>query len=90
MNEASFRHATWQRLKRNKGALAGLVLICLAVFIALFGYFIAPDASPYANRIILEIGGQKPGFTQTFLQVKRDAVPTANLFQKAISGQPAA
>jgi ABC-type dipeptide/oligopeptide/nickel transport system permease subunit len=88
MNEASFRHATWQRLKRNKGALAGLVLICMAVFIALFGYFIAPDASPYANRIILEIGGRKPGFTQTFLQVKRDAVPATNFFQRAMGGKP--
>ena len=88
MNEASFWWATWRRLKRNKGALAGLVLICIAVFLALFGYFIAPDASPYANRIILEIGGRKPNFTQSFLQVTRYPVHTNNLFQRAISGSP--
>src|SRR5687767_13729241 len=88
MNEASFWRATWQRLRRNKGAVAGLVLICVAVFVALFGYFLAPDASPYANRIILEIGGRKPGFTQTFLQVTRNPVHTNNLFQKALNGSP--
>jgi oligopeptide transport system permease protein len=86
--QASFWQATWQRLKRNKGAVAGLVLICMALFIALFGYFIAPDASPYANRIILEIGGRKPGFTQAFLQIKRDEVPSTNLFERAIDGRP--
>jgi len=88
MNEASFWHATWRRLKRNTGAIAGLVLIGMAVFVALFGYFLAPDPSPYANRIILEIGGRKPGFTQTFLQVKRADVPATNIFQRAINGQP--
>lgn len=88
MNDASFWRATWQRLKRNKGAVAGLVLICLAVFIALFGYFIAPDPSPYANRIILEIGGRKPHFKQTFLRLNRDQVPISKLFQRAINGRP--
>src|SRR5690348_15053292 len=42
MNEASFGKATWRRLKRNKGAIAGLVLIGIALFVALFGYFLAP------------------------------------------------
>lgn len=74
MNNTSitFQHAAWRRLKKNKGAVFGLVVIGLAVLIAIFAYFIAPDPSPYANRIILEIGGSKPGFTQSFLKVKKD------------------
>jgi ABC-type dipeptide/oligopeptide/nickel transport system permease subunit len=87
MNEASFWHATWRRLQRNTGAVVGLVLICIALFVALFGYFLAPDPSPYANRIILEIGGRKPRFTQMFLLVKRPDVPTTTLFQRAIYGK---
>lgn len=90
MNKAapSFRKATWQRLKRNKAALCGLVLIVLAVFVALFGYFLAPDPSPYANRIILEIGGRKPGFRQTFVQVKKAGVPgTTTLIGRAMGGR---
>jgi oligopeptide transport system permease protein len=89
MNDVtSFWKATWQRLQRNKGALAGLVLIVIAVFIALFGYFLAPDSSPYANRIILEIGGRKPGFTQSFLQVKKvGEQQQGNILDQAIGGR---
>ena len=74
MNERtqSFEQAAWQRLKKNKAAMVGLAMIVLAVLVALFGYLIAPDPSPFANRIILEIGGRKPGFTQTFLLVKKE------------------
>ncbi len=78
---SSFWNAAWRRLKKNKAAMAGLVMIFLAVLVAIFGYFIAPDASPFANRIILEIGGQKPGFKQQFSLVKKEnnTEPT-NLF----------
>jgi peptide/nickel transport system permease protein len=67
----SFQQAAWRRLRKNKGALFGLVIIALSVLVAIFAYYIAPDSSPYANRIILEIGGEKPGFSQTFLKVKK-------------------
>ena len=53
--------------------LFGLVVIGAAIIIALMGYLIAPDGSPDANRIIVEIGGRKPGFRQTFLLVPRQA-----------------
>ena len=73
MNEQSlsFRQAAWRRLKKNKGAMAGLIMIVVSILIAIFSYLIAPDPSPFANRIILEIGGEKPGFTQNFLLVKK-------------------
>jgi peptide/nickel transport system permease protein len=71
----TFWQSAWHRLKKNKGAMVGLALIIGALAVALFGYLIAPDSSPFANRIILEIGGQKPGFQQTFLQVKKPSPP---------------
>jgi peptide/nickel transport system permease protein len=55
--------------------------------IALLGYFIAPDPSPFANRIILEIGGQKPGFTQSFLLVKKEQQSSTSLLDRAVSGK---
>lgn len=64
--------AVWKRLKKNRGAVAGLIIIVLAILTAVFSYFIAPDSSPYANRIILEIRKQKPGFTKTFLKIPKD------------------
>lgn len=67
----------------------GAGLITVSVFVALFGYFIAPDPSPFANRIILEIGGRKPGFTQTFLQVKKEQPALKrNLLERAAWGRP--
>src|SRR6478672_2637162 len=77
MESQSFRTASWRRLKKNKGAILGLFLIIVAIFVAIFAYFIAPDPSPYANRIILEIGGNKPGFTQEFIKVRKEKNVTA-------------
>ncbi len=40
--------------------------------VAVFSYVLAPDHSPDANRMTLEIGGQKPGFSQTFLLIRKN------------------
>ena len=86
MNEASpYRRALWRRFKKNKGGVLGLGLILFSVVIALFGYLIAPDSSPYANRIILEIGGEKPGFSQTFLLIKHQEAG-AGIIEKMFQG----
>jgi ABC-type dipeptide/oligopeptide/nickel transport system permease subunit len=79
---------TWQRLKKNRGAVFGLVIIILSMMTALFSYFLAPDHSPYANRMVLEIGGQKPGYRQSFLLIKKqqEVVP-ASFFKRLISGR---
>ena len=54
---------------------------------AVFSYVIAPDHSPYANRMILEIGGQKPGYKQSFLLIKKQqTVPARSLPQGAYFG----
>jgi ABC-type dipeptide/oligopeptide/nickel transport system permease subunit len=89
MNESlSFRQAAWRRLKKNKGAMTGLFLILLSVLVAAFSYLIAPDPSPFANRIILEIGGEKPGFTQNFLLVNKTDPQHAGFFSRIFSGKP--
>lgn len=90
MNEQSlsFRQAAWRRLRKNKGAMAGLIMISLSILLAIFSYVIAPDPSPFANRIILEIGGEKPGFTQNFLLVKKVQPQTVGFFSKIFSGKP--
>ena len=83
----SFWQSAWKRLRRNKAALAGLLLIVLAVLLAIFGYFLAPDPSPYANRILLEIGGRKPGFEQTFVQVKKLQPSNETILEHAVYGR---
>ena len=72
----------------GNGAIAGLFMILIAVVVALFSYLIAPDPSPYANRIILEIGGEKPGFTQQFLLVKKPDPRSTTFLSGLVSGFP--
>ncbi|HEV3327050.1 MAG TPA: ABC transporter permease [Puia sp.] len=77
-----------RRLVRNKGALFGLTVIGAAVLIALTAYFIAPDGSPDANRIIVEIGGRRPGFRQLFLLLKKDRQPApVGFFSQLLYGR---
>lgn len=65
----------------------GLIVIGIAVLVAIFAYFLAPDHSPYANRIILELGGEKPGFKQSFLKVRKEKdVTTTGFFSQLVSG----
>jgi ABC-type dipeptide/oligopeptide/nickel transport system permease subunit len=72
---------------KNKGAVAGLIIIICALFMAVFAYYIAPDESPYANRIIPEIANNKPGFSTYFLQIKKRDINESWL-QTLVSGKP--
>ena len=65
----SFKAEMWKRLKKNRGALFGLVIILLAVFVSIFGYVIAPDNSPNADMQTVEIQAKKPGYRQQFLKI---------------------
>ncbi|MCW3113156.1 MAG: transporter permease [Segetibacter sp.] len=50
--------------------MSGLIVICLAFCLAVFAYLVAPDHSPNANKMTVEIGGEKPGFKMQFLKLK--------------------
>ncbi|WP_276479637.1 ABC transporter permease [Paraflavitalea pollutisoli] len=77
-----------RRLKRNKGAMLGIVIIALSLFIALFAYLLAPDGTPNANRMIVEIGGQKPGFSQQFLLLpKGRQVASTSFISRLLGGR---
>ncbi len=76
-----------RRLLANKGASFGLILIFVSLLLALLCYFIAPDPSPNANRMIPEIGSKKPGFSTLLLRIKRDkAIPSSNIFSRLLNG----
>lgn len=76
-----------KRLFKNKGALLGLILIILSLLLALSGYFISPDPSHNANRMIPEIGSKKPGFSIALLRMKRDKTITpTGFFDRLLNG----
>jgi len=57
----SFSQNAWKRLKKNKGAMFGLVIIFISIITGIFAYFIANDSTPNADRQIVEIQAKKPG-----------------------------
>lgn len=59
------------------------------IVVAILGYLITPDHSPYCNHQQLEIAIRNPGFTVKMLQVKQpQKVPECNVFHKMLFGQP--
>jgi peptide/nickel transport system permease protein len=88
LNE-SYSRAFWKRLKKNKGAIFGLVIICLSFTLAILAYLLAPDQSPNANRMTVEIGGAKPGFTMQFLKIKNEnGNPNFSFSSWVVKGRP--
>ncbi|MEO6040056.1 MAG: hypothetical protein ABIQ93_16705, partial [Saprospiraceae bacterium] len=62
MSSPTEHRKSWWRFRRNRPAVAALCFIGVAVFMAIFGYWLAPDNSPDANTQIPEIALQSPGF----------------------------
>jgi len=76
------------KLFHNKGAAFGMILIVLSLLLACFAYFIAPDGSPNANRMIPEIGSKKPGFNIGLLRVKKlNAIKDVGFFTRLVEGK---
>ncbi|MEP7110504.1 MAG: ABC transporter permease [Ferruginibacter sp.] len=84
----SFSKQTWKRLKKNKGALFGLVIIAAAVFVTIFGYLLAPDSSPNADLQTVEIQAKKPGYSQLFLRIPGKKNNKIGWIRRLISGKP--
>jgi peptide/nickel transport system permease protein len=78
----------FRKLRRNKTASVSLYVVAAAFLMAVFAYFMAPEHSPNANRMIPEIGSMKPGFTIQLLQVKRTSqTKHTSFFEKLIGGE---
>lgn len=82
----SFIKSFWKKLRRNKGAVFGLAVIALALLMAVFAYVISPDATPDANRIIVEIAAKKPGYEQQFLKMPKIKMQPVSAFKKFFWG----
>lgn len=72
MASISNTSSVFRQLLHNKGAVFGLILIICSLLLAVFGYFLAPDSSPNANRMIPEIGSKKPGYEVQLLRIQRE------------------
>ena len=82
------QNRTLRKLLHNKASIIASVCIAIAVLTAIFAYWIAPDPSPNANRMILEISGQAPGFTMQYLKLKKTEARKVSIIERTMSGKP--
>ncbi len=84
---SSFSAQTWHKLKKNIGALVGLLIIGIAIFMSFFGYLVAPDVTPDADLQTVEIQAKNPGYTQLFLKIPGEKHRTTGCFTQLITGR---
>jgi peptide/nickel transport system permease protein len=89
LNNITPAQRTWKIFKQNKTAVAGLVIIIVAVFASVLGYLIMPDDSPNSNNMNLALSLKKPGASFTLLLIpKSERAEEVNVFEKMLLGKP--
>ncbi|HVA99186.1 MAG TPA: ABC transporter permease [Bacteroidia bacterium] len=84
----SLTYYAWQRLRKNKLAMFGLIVIGISVLIAVLGYLITPDSTPDSNEQLLELSIKPPGFKVPILRVRKNEKDHhVNFLYKMIFGE---
>ncbi len=78
----------WKKFCKNKLAFIGLLFISFVTIIAILGYLIIPDDTPFANRQNLEIAAKKPGFQVIFIKKPILNTKSENIIHRMIWGNP--
>jgi peptide/nickel transport system permease protein len=83
------RELAWLRFKKNKLGMVALSYILVMALLSLFAYYLIPDPTPHANRQLLELSTQKPGFEVDMLKLAKDNPPQrVGFLQRLLYGQP--
>lgn len=60
-----------KKLLKRPSVIVALCIIGLTCLVSVFAYLLAPDSTPSANRMIIELGAKPPGFTKQLLLVPK-------------------
>ena len=78
----------WHKLKQNPIAYIPALIILVFVFIAILGYLIIPDQTPYSNKQLLELNNQAPGLKVQIIRFRRnEIIKERSIFMKMLHGQ---
>jgi len=81
---------TLKRFKKEKMGMVSLVFLLFVFLMAILGYLLTPDKTPYCNEQHLEIALRSPGFSVYFLKTPKEPLALkVNVFHKMLYGQPA-
>ena len=62
----------WQKLKKNKIAVFGMLVIAIAACITILGSLIRPDFTVNSNTQILELAKKNPGFEVEMIRYRKN------------------
>ena len=80
-----------RKLLRKGTAVFALSVIVITSLIAVFAYVLAPDNTPNANRMIIELSAKAPGFSRQLLKVPLPSVPEhSSWLHELFNGTPSA
>lgn len=81
--------ALLKQLTAKPLTVIAMCVIGITCLVAVFAYFIAPDATPNANRMVIELGAKQPGFTKSLLLIpKNNKVVIPSIFEILLNGNP--
>ncbi len=84
----SLKQITWKRLLKSRLTVIAMCFTLLASIIALLGYLVTPDNTPFANQQYIEISAQPPGFKAHMLKIRRnEIVPLQHWFTTMLLGK---
>ncbi|MEI8279430.1 MAG: ABC transporter permease [Bacteroidota bacterium] len=75
----------FSKLLRKPSGLIAIAIIWLTCLLSIFAYVLAPDNTPNANRMVVELGARRPGFTKRMLLIPKSTLqlhdsPTSEWF----------
>lgn len=88
LSSSSLSRKAMKRFSQNRLAVGATVFVCITLLIAVLGYLITPDDTPYANQQFLELTTKKPGFSVEMLLLrKNETLADNNFFNTMINGR---
>jgi len=69
--------------------MVAMIIITVTIIVALCAYMLAPDSSPNANGMVLELAAKSPGFRTTLLCIPKQQQPQhVSRIQALLAGAP--
>ncbi|MFN2396110.1 MAG: ABC transporter permease [Bacteroidales bacterium] len=77
----------WRKFRQNFTAITALTWIIVSAVIAVLGYLITPDSTPFANDQNLELSAKRPGSKVQFLKIRKNIqAPAKGIFHTMLFG----
>lgn len=86
---SSLNKIALNKFKKNKTGIFSVYFVIFSLLLAILGYLIVPDNTPYANQQILEISLSKPLSKHQFIKITQNKSPQkVSFLKRIISGKP--